>query len=55
MKKTINTVRIFDGQKLTAPTNVVIENGYISYTCGGRYRPGNAQRRDKNICRHRFE
>ena len=34
MKKTINNVRIFDGQKLTAPTNVVIENGYISYIGG---------------------
>lgn len=30
MKKTINNVRVFDGEKLTTPTNVVIEGGYIS-------------------------
>ena len=30
MKKTINNVRVFDGENLTAPTNVVIEDGYIS-------------------------
>ena len=30
MKKIINNVRAFDGEKLTTPTNVVIEDGYIS-------------------------
>ena len=30
MKKIINNVRVFDGEKLTTPTNVVIEDGYIS-------------------------
>ena len=30
MKKTINNVRVFDGEKLSSLTNVFIENGYIS-------------------------
>ena len=30
MKKIINNIRVFDGEKLTTPTNVVIEDGYIS-------------------------
>ena len=30
MKKTINNIRVFDGEKLSSLTNVVIENGYIS-------------------------
>ena len=30
MKKTINNIRFFDGEKLSSPTNVVIEDGYIS-------------------------
>ncbi len=30
MKKIINNIRVFDGVKLTTPTNVVIEDGYIS-------------------------
>ena len=30
MKKIINNIRVFDGEKLTTPANVVIEDGYIS-------------------------
>ena len=30
MKKIINNIRVFDGVKLTTPTNGVIEDGYIS-------------------------
>ena len=32
---TIKNIRIFDGEKLTAPTNVVIENGLIKYIGNG--------------------
>ena len=30
MKKAINNVRVFDGEKLFSRTNVFIDNGYIS-------------------------
>ena len=30
MIKVIKIVRVFDGETLTAPTNVIIENGNIS-------------------------
>ncbi|MBR1394260.1 MAG: hypothetical protein IJ559_01195 [Prevotella sp.] len=30
MATTIKNVRVFDGEKLTAPTNVSFENGYIT-------------------------
>ena len=32
MKKTINNVRVFDGEKFFSLTNGFIENGYITYT-----------------------